>query len=645
MTTPDLARMELSATTDAQIDEALMGADPMTLRGLLYQLTGDERLADIAVVDAQVMFGQAAVPASEADADAIRAKAAAYLRDLRDAGTPHVDFGPPERLPRAIELAVGSPRRDEQLAMLIEDLGLDPWARELKWARPPDPERLAGFSVTVIGAGYAGLNAALMLKRAGIPYVHLERHAGVGGTWFANGYPGARVDSPSRAYNHIFGAEFELTSPFCPRAENRAYFDWVADEFDLRDHIRFETSVRSLTWDDADTLWTIEVEGPGGPETLRSNAVITAVGFLSQPKMPDIAGIDDFAGPSWHASRWPEEFAVEGKRIAVVGSGATGYQLVPELALAAGSVVAFQRTPSWVFGFPGYRSPSPPQSLWVDRNMPFYKNFLRVRGVDVLNAWDEITDVDPDYADPYATSAFNRLMYDNATAQLEAKLGGTALLAKMTPDYPVWVQRPVLADAEYNILDAVRRENVQLVTDPIAAVNATGIATVSGDQFDVDAIVYATGFRANDYLFPMRVTGRDATLEQVWQDEGTYAYRTCMVPGFPNLWMLHGPNTVGGLVTGQWVEVVTRYALRCVERLIADGLGSIEVSAGACAADKDEADARHARKTWSDPRGSSYYQGPDGRPSAVLSPYGPQAVGRMFRDVDFEAMVLAERPA
>ena len=197
---------------------------------------------------------------------------------------------------------------------------------------------------------------------------------------------------------------FRTRTRSVPWIENQKYFDWVADTFELRDEIIFNTEVHSLTWDEESSMWEIEIEGPDGQKTLRSNAVITAVGFLNRPNMPEIEGMAEFEGPSWHTARWPEGTDLKGKRIAVIGTGATGYQAIPELALEDGHVTVFQRTPQWLVEVPGYRSPFPPQVNWLDRNLPYHTNFMRLRATARGAAFAKVTDIDPDFDDPFAVS-------------------------------------------------------------------------------------------------------------------------------------------------------------------------------------------------------------------------------------------------
>ena len=365
-----MARDELLDATDEAIEDAVQYADPMVLRGLLYQLTGDETVAATTVATTIVGFGEMKTLANPADAAFLRSRAAELLKSYRDGGLDEVPIGPAERLPRSLALTAGEDIAPTEIELWIEQLALDPWARALNWPAEPRAEQRDGFLVVVIGAGAGGLGAAVQLERADIPYVVLEKNSGVGGTWYENRYPGARVDSPSRLYTHIFGADFDYPNPYCPQEHNERYFNWVTDNFGIRDHIEFGTEVKSAIWNDADKVWEIDAVGADGPRSWRANAVITSVGFLSRPNLPDIDGMDSFAGPSFHTARWPADLDLAGQRVAVIGSGCTSYQLVPELANLAAHTYVFQRTPSWCFDVPGYLAPYPPASEVARPQLP-----------------------------------------------------------------------------------------------------------------------------------------------------------------------------------------------------------------------------------------------------------------------------------
>jgi 4-hydroxyacetophenone monooxygenase len=340
-----------------------------------------------------------------------------------------------------------------------------------------------------------------------------------------------------------------------------------------------------------------------------------------------------FQGPSWHTARWPEGADLRGKRIAVIGTGCTGYQLIPELAREASHVTVFQRTPQWLFPVPGYLSLSPQQLLWLDRNLPYHTNFMRFRafyaaGPDLAKMFD----IDPSFKDPFACSEVNKAARDRAIAFLESKLKDPKLVETMTPNHPVWSARPVVVDPEYCILDVIQRDNVSLVTSGIKRINRTGIEAGDGSQHDVDVLVYATGFKANDFLYPMTITGRNGkTIEQLWAADGARAYLGCMMPGFPNLWSLYGPNTNGGLPVAQFHEVTILYALQCMEKLILDGKQAVEVKDDAYWRYNEVVDKGNSMKVWADPRAHNYWWTKHGRTASQIPFTGYEVRQYMLR--------------
>jgi 4-hydroxyacetophenone monooxygenase len=637
--TEQQVRLELLDASDQTIVEAIEFADLMALRGLLYYLTGDEEVAHTKAELVRQKFFKVPGIVNDEAVSLLRRKAFEFLVRYRDEGAGDIS-GLNDRLPMSLRLATGLDLTEADVAFYLEELALPEHARRLHWQEPPPPERLESFKVIVIGAGMGGLTAALELKRAGIPYVVFEKNAGVGGTWYENRYPGARVDTPSRGYTNTYGVHFEYPYPFCPWSENQKYFEWVADSFGLREAIEFNTEVSSLTWDEGTAEWVVGVAGPDGERTERANGVITAVGFLSRPSIPDIPGASNFHGRSWHTARWPDDFDAKSKRCAVIGTGCSGYQLIPELALEAEHVTIFQRTAQWLAGTPGYLSPFPPEVNWLDRNLPYYSNFLRSRTAVVTHSYTLLTEIDPDYDDPYACNPLNKEMRDAAIAFLESKLNDPELVSAMTPPHPVWSARPVNCDPEYNVLDALMCDNTTLVTAGIREINATGIEATDGTQHDVDVIVYATGFHATDYLFPMTITGRNGkSLHDVWSDGGARAYLGSMVPEFPNLWMVYGPNTNGSFGAATFHELVTRYALECIERLILSGKREIAVREEFYRSYNELIDERNARRVWSNPRASNYYWSRHGR-SVTQNPLSPTEMYQLLRHPHFEELQI-----
>lgn len=639
---------ELLSATDQLIDDAVQFADPMVLRGLVYQLTADPELLSVEVQTDNLGISEGVRVRDEADAQRIRTKAAQLLRACRDAGAGDVPLGPLDRLPHSLALVADRDIPPSELDMWIEQLAVDRYARGVTWDREPTQEQLDAFSVLIIGAGMGGLNAAAQLAHAGINFTIVEKNPEVGGTWYENRYPGARVDTPSRTYTHVLGADFDYPSPFCVQSENERYVNWIADQFDLRGHIEFGTEVRSLVWDDDAKSWEITAVHDGVEVVRRANAVITAVGFLSRPNIPAVPGLPQFQGEVFHTARWPADLDLSGKTVAVVGSGCTGYQLVPELVKQTGHVYHFQRTPNWVFEVPGYLAPYPPQVNWLDRNFPYLVNFIRFQ-----QAWarrPEVTrganEIDPTFSDPTALSADNKAVLDQRLAFMRSKFADRPdLMQKMLPVAAPLSARPVLVDRDYNIYDVLLdADKVTLVTGGMQKLTETGVVADDGTEYAVDAIALATGYRANDYLWPMEVRGRDGvTPQQLWAKDGARAYLGGMLPGFPNLFVLYGPNTNAnvGFAAIHLEELVTRFAISCIAGLITESKRAVDVTSDAYRRYNDELDRNMASKVYLDPRAHSYFTN-EFRRSATNGAIDPRTLWRWLRDPRSNDPRLAE---
>ena len=607
----------------------------MVLRGALFLQTGDEELLGINL-DSKTSQDETSAEVRDAEDKAmLRAKAAEFLGALLSGKVKPATSHSPEHLRRSLEMTAGFEIPVADQAIWFEEAAIDQWARGIRWSGSGAPKSREDYLVAVIGTGPSGLNAAVQLKRAGIPFVVIEKNADVGGSWFENRYPGARVDAASRGYTHSFGVNYPYPYSYCPQEEVLAYLRWVADEFDLRDHIVFDTEVTSMTWDDQGQMWDIAADGPGR-KAWRVNAVITCVGFLSRAKMPDIEGIDTFEGVGCHTTRWPTGLDVAGKRVAVIGSGASGYQTLPVIARTASHAYLFQRTPSWLFQDPHYLKKVPEEILWLEQNFPYYSNFARFRLTAARNPVTArvSTRFDPEFTDPHAGSAFNKKVRDACIAFLEKSLAGRPdLIEKMIPPSPPMSTRPIRVDTADNVLSALLRENVSLVADPIERVTPAGVLA-GGVEYDVDIIVYATGFKANDYLWPMEIRGRDGVrIEEVWEKDGPRAYLGSMVPGFPNLFMAYGPNTnnFGGFQVMDLLELVTQFGLRCIAGMIERGARSVDVTTDAYWRFAEELDREEALMLYKHPRARSYYLNEHGR-SAVNNPIDTRRLWRWMND-------------
>jgi 4-hydroxyacetophenone monooxygenase len=627
---------ELRDATDEQIEAAVALADPMVLRGLVYQLTVDAEVAATRVDPVQFLFLEMQFVIDPDALSVLHRKAADLLRSLRDGEADAVSIGPRERLRESLALTSGVELADCEAEMFEASTGIDPFVHGLHWEERPAAERLREFPVVVIGAGMGGLNAGVMLKRAELPFTILEKNPAVAGTWYENRYPGARVDNPSRAYVHAYGADFDFPGMFTVQAENERYFNWVADEFGLREEIEFDTEVVAARWLDGEEAWELRAKGPAGERTVRAKAVISAVGFLSRPNLPEIEGQEDFEGLAFHTARWPEGLDLAGRRVAVIGSGCTGYQLVQAIAGSPARTYLLQRTPSWVFGVEGYLSDYPPEVDWLNRNMPFFTNFTRFRlawlfGPESLRAAYEI---EPGFEHEHARSPHNAKLREEVTAYYEGVLADRPeLVERMVPKAPPLSSRPVICDADANVLHALLRDDVELVDTAIHRITPTGIELVGGEEIELDVIVFATGYKASDFLWPMEVTGREGTrLEDVWADDGPRAYLGAMLPGFPNFFMLYGPNTnpYAGGAPVDYEEYVTRFALECMRGLIEGGMSTVEVGEDAHRRFGEEVDRWEAFKIYADGQARTYFQGRFGR-SPVNGPIDMRKIWAWLR--------------
>jgi 4-hydroxyacetophenone monooxygenase len=473
------------------------------------------------------------------------------------------------------------PVADDVAPMFLEDLHFDGAdAGAVTWGDEIPDDVKADSHVVVIGCGEAGLLAGIRLSQAGIPYTIIEKNGGPGGTWWENRYPGARVDIGSHFYCYSFEPADHWTEYFSQHPELRAYFERVMLKYGVDQHCRFNTKVESAEFDDDTGRWTVTVTNPDASnDTLDARAVISAVGALNQPRLPDIPGMDDFAGPSFHSARWDQSVDYRGKKFALVGAGASGFQIAPTIADDVEQLNVFQRTAQWVFPNPNYHRAVPDGERWAMRHLPFYGRWFRFltfypgSGLTI-----ERSRIDPDYDDGgLAISESNRQTRELFAMLMIAQLGGDKELeARVIPDYPATAKRMLQDNGSW--LACLRKDNVELVRTGIERITKDGIVTDDGTFYEADIICYATGFRHNDFLWPMHITGRKGTvLREQWGEEPT-AYYGITVPNFPNLFCLYGPGTNlahGGSLIFQ-SECQVNYVMGALHELLTSGRRTME---------------------------------------------------------------------
>jgi len=421
---------------------------------------------------------------------------------------------------------------------------------------------MAELSAIIVGAGFSGLCAGIELKRAGIDdFVILEQADRVGGTWRDNHYPGAACDIPSHLYSYSFEPNPRWSRAYGGQAEILAYLEHCAAAYGLGPHLRFGARVERADYDEARATWTVGVRG-GRPLTGRS--LILGNGALHLPAIPELPGRERFAGKTFHSARWDHDYPLDGKRVAVIGTGASTIQFVPQIAPRAARLSVFQRTPPWIVAKPD--RPIGGREQWLLAHVPG-AHWLRRTGL----YWLLESRVLGFAFAPRLSRMFERF----AQNHLDHSVRDPALRAKLLPSYRLGCKRVLISNDYY---PALVRDNVELVTDRIAAIEPSGIRTTSGTLHEVDAIIYGTGFKVVDYLSAMQVVGAGGReLNEVWRGQ-VRNYLGINVSGFPNLFLLMGPNTgLGHNSMIFMIEAQARYAVHAIRAMRRNSLAALDV--------------------------------------------------------------------
>ena len=412
----------------------------------------------------------------------------------------------------------------------------------------------------IIGSGFAGLGMAIRLTESGREdFVVLERADEVGGTWRANTYPGAACDVPSRLYSFSFAPKHDWSRSFSPQNEILDYLRDCADDFGVRDRIHFGCKVESATWDEGARRWRLETTAG----EMTCDVLVSGAGALSEPKLPPIDGVETFAGKVFHSADWDHEHDLTGERVAVIGTGASSIQIVPEIQPKVASLEVYQRTPAWIIP----RTDRP----FTRAEKALYQRFPRLEKLArSLIYWGRET-----YVVGFAINQKLMALPDRiARAHLKRQVPDPELREKLTPDYTIGCKRILISNDFYPALAA---ENADVVTSPIASIREQCIVTEDGEEHPVDTIVFATGFQVTPPPIGECVRGRDGVrLADVWAEHGMQAHRGTTVAGFPNLFLLVGPNTGLGHTSMVYViEAQIHYVLEALEAMQREGFAAI----------------------------------------------------------------------
>jgi len=615
----ELAQASGAANDEAefarQLAQGVGQANIPTLLMVLVQLTGDLRWIEAPYTVRRVQGSDENDTGQLGDAaiDEVRRAAEEAILNWRRTGEVTLPRPDDALLIRMMSSAMGEEIGPEQAPMIAADLDLV--TRGAVCAEPQQVTPPPGFHVAVIGAGAGGIAAAIRLQAANIPFTIYEREDGVGGVWWANRYPGAGVDIPNHLYSYSF-ANYDFSRYFVLQGELRDYMQEVVRRYDLAPHLRLSSNVKSARYDEARQVWDLEVEGPEGPSTVSANFVIAGSGLFNPPKWPAIEGLEGFSGVAVHTADWDDSLDLTGKRVAVIGSGASAMQVAPAIASQVARLTVFQRSPTWAAPFAKFQMEIPAGHRFLFREVPIYRAWYRLR----LNfLWSDrlLASFRKDPAWPHPERSMNaindahRRFYTN---YIRSEVGDRPeLMAKLVPAYPPYAKRILFDNGWYRMMT---RENVELVTEPILSIEPKGVVTTAGELHEQDVIIFATGFDVQKFLSTFEITGRGgANIRDVWGDDEARAYLGTAVPGFPNFFCLYGPNTQsgsGGSIIAL-LEAQANYALSAITQALEQGFGVIECRQDVHDAYNRKLDERLKDTVWAHPGASTYFRNAKGR--------------------------------
>lgn len=591
----------------------LAKADAGILVAVLAQLTGDANVVER--YTSKISFTpdppeQTGSTDPQTHAELVEAVVAA-LGSPRPANA--VPFDDPELFAAVAPLALGAEVGPEYVGLLLEQGGFHPSQPVL----PRTATLPTGFKVVIIGAGIAGMAAALECADAGIDYEIFDRNDEVGGTWYTAVYPGIGVDTPSAYYSLSRDINGDWSSYYPQGPEYQRYLQSVADKNGLREHTRFSTEVTALRWVADRKMWEVHAIGvDGAVDVSYANVVVPAVGYLNRPRWPELPGKETFAGVSIHSAEWDPELSLRGRRVAIIGAGCTAVQIVDASVDEVEHLTVFQRQPHWVAPRKRLTDDVPEHRRWLNAHVPFYANWNRLKSFwgTADNNYPVIVR-DPEWAaDHLSISPANDVLLQMCLEYIDRTFGaGSELAKKVTPDFAPYGKRIIRDPGGYYA--ALTRDHVDVEASEPARVNERGIVTQDGRQIDLDVIIYATGYHL-DFLSTVDIVGRDGVkLADVWGDSPS-AYRGGLVPGFPNMFISSAPNYSPGHGAGHnfGVEVMVHYVMECLQLMAERGAQTLEVTREAFETYVRSIDDAMAQTVWCHtPTAHTYYRSGGGR--------------------------------
>ena len=591
------------------LEKALDSASFPVLAALLVHFTGDISILDKLPKPNQAILGEVQGFLSEKDKAKIKKMAIQEIgkffsnSNIDDIYTPTI-----LELHQMMNFIVGERVSSDYVPMMLKDLNIIPKDQKIN-----NHITKSSIEVLIVGGGMSGILAGIKLAERGIKFKIYEKNVDIGGTWLENHYPGSRVDIANHFYSYSFDENHQWSEHFSQQPELLEYFKKCFRKYDIEQHTFFNTQVTNMSFNSSIHSWEVESVCNGKIKNETTNIVISCVGQLNQPSFPEINGLKDFQGSIFHSAQWPDHDVISGKRVAVVGTGASAFQIVPSIADKCEELTIFQRSPPWMFPNPKYHEKVDDGKKWLLDNLPFYSRWYRFLlfypGSDqLLNSLF----IDPEWKDRNdSINAENDAMRSLFTDAMLMQISDPTLVEKVIPNYPPFGKRMLQDNGAW--LRALHLPNVSLITEAVKCISETGIITAN-NEFELDTIIFATGFKAQEFFYPINIDGGSGNFRQIHQDSPK-SYLGITFSSMPNFFAMYGPGTnlahAGSIIFNSECQI--NYICSALEFMINHDLKQISVKPEIEDEYQKQFEKRHSKMVWQHPKVSSWYQNSKGK--------------------------------
>ena len=591
------------------LERALDSASFPVIAALLVHFTGDISILDKLPKPNQVVLGETQGFLTHKDKQIIKKIALKEIgRFFSNSAFDDIYIPSNEELNKMMNFIVGEEVSSDYVPMMLGDLNITTHT-----SKPNFLAAKSNLEVLIIGAGMSGILAAIKLAEIGIKYKIYEKNNDLGGTWYENQYPGSRVDIANHFYSYSFEENYQWSEHFSRQPELLDYFKKCFHKYDIQKNTYFETQVTDMKFDELNQEWSVNSICHGEKKTESISIVISCVGQLNQPKVPEINGLKKFQGNMFHSSQWPNFDVISGKKVAVVGTGASAFQIVPSIAKSCKELTIFQRSPPWMFPNPQYHEEVDDGKKWLLKNLPFYSRWYRF--LLFYPGSDQLLDslfIDPAWkVRSDSINQKNDAMRELFTAAMLGQISDQSLVDKVIPDYPPFGKRMLQDNGAW--LQALHLPNVTLLSEGVECISSKGVVS-SGKELEFDTIIFATGFRAQDFFSPINIDGGSGSYDKIYGDSPR-SYLGITFSSMPNFFAMYGPGTnlahAGSIIFNSECQI--NYICSAIKYMLSNNFKVIRVKPEIEKQYQDRFDKRHEKMVWQHSKVSSWYQNSKGK--------------------------------